>query len=30
MFNDCDPTALEWSLTTVRLFLPTAYDEITH
>jgi hypothetical protein len=30
MFNDCDTEALEWSLTTVRLLLPTtAYDEVT-
>lgn len=30
MFNDCEPEALEWSLSTVRLLLPTtAYDEVT-
>jgi pimeloyl-ACP methyl ester carboxylesterase len=30
MFNDCDGEVLEWSLTTVRAFLPQpAYDEIT-
>jgi hypothetical protein len=30
MFHDCDPSDLEWSLTTVRSFLPrVAYEEIT-
>ena len=30
MFNDCDGEILEWSLTTVRAFLPhPAYDETT-
>jgi pimeloyl-ACP methyl ester carboxylesterase len=30
MFHDCDPADLEWSLTTVRSFLPrVAYEEIT-
>ena len=30
MFHDCDPPDLEWSLTTVRSFLPrVAYEEIT-
>jgi pimeloyl-ACP methyl ester carboxylesterase len=29
MFNDCDSEALQWSLTTVRLFRPAAYDEVT-
>jgi hypothetical protein len=30
MFHDCDPSDLEWSLTTVRSFLPrAAYEEIT-
>jgi pimeloyl-ACP methyl ester carboxylesterase len=30
MFNDCDPDALEWALSTVRLWMPQpAYDEVT-
>jgi pimeloyl-ACP methyl ester carboxylesterase len=30
MFNDCDSETLDWSLATVRLFLPlTVYDEVT-
>jgi pimeloyl-ACP methyl ester carboxylesterase len=30
MFNDCDDDTLNWSLSTVRLFLPQpAYDEVT-
>jgi pimeloyl-ACP methyl ester carboxylesterase len=30
MFNDCDGATLDWSLTTVRLWMPQpAYDEVT-
>ena len=30
MFNDCDDDVLDWSLSTVRLFMPQpAYDEVT-
>jgi pimeloyl-ACP methyl ester carboxylesterase len=30
MFNDCDGDALEWSLSTVRVFVPQlVYDEVT-